>query len=84
MAATISATIRNVIPAQRRLPVRKKTAMAARAAMGKAKRKPMTMIAMRPIMSRTMRSHQNCGSLRLGITCNANKTSPSSLQSAKN
>lgn len=59
MAAEIKATIRNVIPAHSRLPVRKKTAMAARAAMGKAKRKPITMIAISPIMSRTIRSHQN-------------------------
>jgi hypothetical protein len=34
----------------------------------------MTMMAMSPMMRRTMRSHQNCGSLRL-ITCNANKNS---------
>ncbi len=61
-AAEISATIRNVIPAQSKLPVKKKTAMAAKAAMGKAKRTPMKMMAINAIISRTITSHQNCGS----------------------
>ncbi len=72
MAAETKATTRNAMPAHNRLPVRKKTAMAAKPAMGKAKRKPMTMMAMSPIIRRTMRSHQNCGSLRF-MTSNANK-----------
>lgn len=63
--------------AHRRLPVTKKTAIAAKPAIGNAKRKPM---AMSPIMRRIIRSHQNCGSLRL-ITCNVKKNHLSLLQS---
>ncbi len=47
--------------------------MAARAAMGNAKRKPMTMIAMRPIISKMMSIHQNSGSDKFMI-CSRNRS----------
>ncbi len=63
---------KNVIPAHRRLPVSKKTAMAASAAIGKAKRKPMNTIATKPIINRIINNHQKPGSERFR-TCSANK-----------
>lgn len=62
------------MPAHNKLPVRKKTAIATNAAIGNAKRKPMTTMAIKPITSRIISSHQKPGSegLKL-IVCNANK-----------
>ncbi len=68
IAATINATTRKVIPAQRRLPVRKNTRMAARAAMGKANRMPTTTITIKAMMRRTIRSHRKPASVIGGIT----------------
>jgi hypothetical protein len=51
------------MPDHNKLPVKKNTSIAASAAIGKAKRKPM-MIAINAIMSRTISSHQKPGSVR--------------------
>jgi hypothetical protein len=64
-AAETNATKRNVMPAHNKLPVKKKTAIAARAAIGKANKNPMKTIAINAIMSRTIRTHQKPGSVRL-------------------
>ncbi len=46
------------MPASSRLPVRRKIKIAAIAAIGKARKKPMTMMAIKPMISKTMRSHR--------------------------
>jgi hypothetical protein len=60
------------MPAQTRLPVKKNTKIAANPAMGNAKKKPMTKIANRPMISKTNSSHQKPMSEGLRI-CIANK-----------
>ena len=64
-AAEINATIRKVIPAHSKLPVKKKTAIAASAAMGKANKNPMKIIAANAMTSRIITIHQKPGSVRL-------------------
>ena len=55
MTADIKATIRKVKPAMNKLPpVKNQTAIAASAAIGNAKMKPMTTIANTSIMSKTI------------------------------
>jgi len=63
------------MPDQSKLPVRKNTNIAARAAIGKANKNPMKTIAANAMISRTSKIHQNWGSLRLN-TCKANKNYP--------
>ena len=62
-AAEINATTKNVIPAHNKLPVKKNTNIAASAAIGKANKKPMAIIAASATMSRIIRSHQKPGSV---------------------
>ncbi len=64
-AAEIKATIKKVIPAHTKLPVKKNTAIPASAAIGKANKKPIKTIAINAIISRTISSHQKPGSTRL-------------------
>jgi len=55
------------------LPVTKYVIIAAKAAMGNAKRKPMTTTTTKAIMRKTITSHQNEASVRAGImTCRGN------------
>jgi hypothetical protein len=63
----INATTKKVIPDHSKLPVKKNTAIAASAAIGKANKKPIATIAIKAIMSRTMRSHQKLGSVGIRI-----------------
>jgi hypothetical protein len=60
MAAVIKATTKNVTPVRNRSPpVRKKTAIAARAAIGNANKKPKTTIAINPIIRKTISNHKS-------------------------
>jgi hypothetical protein len=54
-------------------PVRNQTRIAASAAIGKANRKPMTMTAIRPIITKMMSNHKSVvGSVGMAI-CRADK-----------
>lgn len=64
-ATEINATTKKVMPDHSKLPVKKKTNIAASAAIGNANKKPMTTIAINAIMRRTISSHQKLGLLEL-------------------
>jgi hypothetical protein len=55
------------MPASTKLPVKKYAKMAAKAAIGNANRKPITITAIKAIMRNTITSHQNEASVRDGM-----------------
>ncbi len=74
IAAEINATTRNVTAVQNRSPpVRNQTRMAANAAMGNAKRKPITAIITKPMTTKIISKISSCvGSVGMAI-CRAVK-----------
>ena len=74
IAAVINATTKNVKPVKNKSPpVRKKTTMAARAAMGKANKKPKTTMIIKPIIRKMISNHKSCVGSVGTTTCKADK-----------
>ncbi len=69
ITAEINATTKNVKPVKNKSPpVRNQTRIAAKAAMGNAKRKPKTTMAIKPIISKMISSHKrDVGSVGIAI-----------------